>query len=217
MKKNKVAPSILTADFSNLINYITKIQNADMLHIDVMDGHFVPNISIGIPVVSSLKKTTSMFLDVHLMITDPLNYVADFAKAGADLICFHVESDSDINKTIEIIRKYGKKVGIALKPATPIDTIAPYIKDVDMVLVMTVEPGFGGQIFMVDMLPKIKAVARMIKATKLPIDLQVDGGINLETGKKVVLSGANVLVVGSFLFNAPNQADLVEILQEVGR
>lgn len=215
MQKNKVSPSILAADFANLIGDIRTIQNADMLHVDVMDGHFVPNISIGVPVVSSIRKATDLFLDVHLMISDPLFYAKDFANAGADLICFHVESDSDTLQTIELIKKLGKKVGIALKPATKASEIKDIIEMVDMVLVMTVEPGFGGQSFMADMLDKIAEVRNMIEKSGKEIDLQVDGGINEETARLVVKSGANVLVAGSYIFNCEDRAELVELLQDI--
>lgn len=215
MLKNKISPSILAADFASLLIDIRTIQNADMLHIDVMDGHFVPNISIGVPVVTSINKATDLFLDVHLMISDPLFYVTEFANAGADLICFHVESDSDTLETIKLIKRLGKKVGIALKPATQADDIKEIIELVDMVLVMTVEPGFGGQSFMSDMLPKIKQVRKMIKTTGKDIDLQVDGGITEETARLVVKNGANVLVAGSYIFNADNRAELVELLQDI--
>ncbi len=212
---NMISPSILSADFANLINDINKVKNAQMLHVDVMDGHFVPNISIGVPVVESIKKATDMFLDVHLMISDPLFYVEAFANAGADLICFHVESDSNIKETIQAIKKYGKKVGVALKPKTPVTILSDIIADVDMVLVMTVEPGFGGQSFMSDMLDKITQVRQMSSHNGTPLDIQVDGGINLETAKLCVDAGANVLVAGSFIFNSDTPTRMVEALKQV--
>lgn len=213
--KNKVSPSILSANFANLIEDIQKIQIADMLHIDVMDGHFVPNISIGAPVIASIRKATKMFLDVHLMITNPLDYIEIFSNAGADLICFHIESGSDTKATIDKIKQMGKKVGIALKPLTPVSCLDDFIDEIDMVLIMTVEPGFGGQAFIHDTLPKIKQAKKLIKQTSLDIDLQVDGGINLETAKQCVKNGANVLVAGSFIFSTYNQADMVEMLQDI--
>lgn len=212
---NIVSPSILSADFANLISDINKVKNAQMLHVDVMDGHFVPNISIGVPVVESIKKATDMFLDVHLMISNPLSYIETFAKAGADLICFHAESNSDIKKTIEAIKKCQKKVGIALKPNTPASILEDIIADVDMVLVMTVEPGFGGQSFMADMLDKIKDVKKMISEKSLETDIQVDGGINLETARICVNAGANVLVAGSFIFNSDCQSKRVDELKNI--
>ncbi len=212
---NKISPSILSADFTNLLADINKVQNADMLHVDVMDGHFVPNISIGVPVVESIRKNSDMFLDVHLMITNPLSYVQAFAKAGADLICFHVESDSDVKETISLIRSCGKKVGIALKPKTKAIEIESVIDLVDMVLIMTVEPGFGGQSFMGDMVTKITEIRTMAKSKGLNLDIQVDGGINLETAKLCVDAGANVLVAGSFIFGGNEQAKLVTQLQDL--
>ncbi|MFZ2537566.1 MAG: ribulose-phosphate 3-epimerase [Oscillospiraceae bacterium] len=210
-----VSPSILGADFSNLGNEISKVKNAQMLHIDVMDGHFVPNISIGIPVVKSINQFCDMFLDVHLMITNPIDYVEDFADAGADLICFHLESSSNVSDTIKKIRACGKKVGISLKPNTSADKIFPYINDIDMALVMTVEPGFGGQSFMFDMMKKITQIRAFANKTNKKLDIQVDGGINLETGRLCVDAGANVLVAGSFLFNNENPFDMVEALKSL--
>lgn len=212
---NIISPSILSADFANLINDINKVKNAQMLHVDVMDGHFVPNISIGVPVVESIRKATDMFLDVHLMISDPLFYAEAFAKAGADLICFHVESNANIKNTIQTIKQYGKKVGVALKPKTPANILTEIIADVDMVLIMTVEPGFGGQAFMEDMLDKITKVRQMANEKEISLDIQVDGGINLETAKLCVEAGANVLVAGSFIFNSDCPSDKVEALKQV--
>jgi len=199
-----VSPSLLSADFANLAQDIDKINNADMLHIDVMDGHFVPNISIGIPVVQSIKKATDIFLDVHLMISNPLRYVEEFAKAGADLICFHVESDDDAHEVIKKIRQCSSRVGIAL--------IIPLV---DMVLVMTVEPGFGGQSFMADMLDKIKEVRTIAQENGSKLDIQVDGGINLETARLCVDAGANILVAGSFVFSSDNPKITIKALQEI--
>lgn len=210
-----VSPSLLSADFANLAQDINKINNADMLHIDVMDGHFVPNISIGIPVVQSIKKATDIFLDVHLMISNPLRYVEDFAKAGADLICFHTESDDDAQGVINKIRQCGTKVGIALKPATKASDVARLIPLVDMVLVMTVEPGFGGQSFMADMLDKIKEVRAIANENGSKLDIQVDGGINLETARLCVDAGANILVAGSFVFGSDNPKETIKALQEI--
>lgn len=212
---NKVSPSILSANFSNLISDIKKVETADMLHIDVMDGHFVPNISIGIPVIASISKSSTMFLDVHLMISNPLDYIEEFSNAGSDLICFHIESDSDTKQTIRKIKSLSRKVGLALKPSTPISTIIPFINDIDMVLIMAVEPGFGGQSFMSDMLPKIKEARQLIDKTGLSIDLQVDGGINLGTAKLCTLNGANVLVAGSFIFGSQDEVNRIKSLQEV--
>lgn len=211
----KISPSILGADFASLKSEISKIENAQMLHIDVMDGHFVPNISVGIPVVSSISEFCDMFLDVHLMISDPLKYVEDFAKSGADLICFHIESESNIQNTIKKIKSCSKKVGIALKPDTPATELFPYIKDIDMALVMTVEPGFGGQSFMSDMLLKIAQIRKYSNSINKHLDIQVDGGINLITGRECVLAGANVLVAGSFVFNSKSPSETIEELKRL--
>lgn len=198
----KISPSILSSDFANLEKELSAIADAgaDLAHVDVMDGHFVPNITIGIPVVKSLKKVSRIPLDVHLMISDPLKYAEDFAKAGADIITFHIESDSDPWKTIETIHNNGVKAAISLKPATPAEAVFPYLESLDMVLVMTVEPGFGGQSFMADMLPKIEAIRARCNELGLDTDIQVDGGIDGETAKRVAAAGANVLVAGSAVF-----------------
>jgi len=198
----KISPSILAADFANLGQEARDMDAAgvEMLHIDVMDGHFVPNISFGAGVYGMIRKDFSRIFDVHLMISEPLRYIDDFAKAGADIITFHVECDSDIQATIDKIKAAGKKVGLVLKPKTPASALTPYLEQLDMVLVMTVEPGFGGQSFMHDMMPKVKEIREMITATGKDIDLEVDGGVNAETAKICVANGANVLVAGSYLF-----------------
>ena len=198
----KISPSILSADFANLGQEARDMDAAgvEMLHIDVMDGHFVPNISYGAPVYKMIRKDFSRIFDVHLMISEPLKYVEDFANAGADMITFHVECDSDIQATIDKIKACGKQVGLVLKPKTPASALKPYLDQLDMVLVMTVEPGFGGPSFMYDMMPKVKEIREMITATGKDIDLEVDGGVNAETAKICVENGANVLVAGSYLF-----------------
>ena len=198
----KISPSILAADFANLGQEARDMDAAgvEMLHIDVMDGHFVPNISFGAGVYGMIRKDFSRIFDVHLMISEPLRYIDDFVKAGADIITFHVECDSDIQATIDKIKAAGKKVGLVLKPKTPASAIKPYLEQLDMVLVMTVEPGFGGQSFMHDMMPKVKEIREMIDACGKDIDLEVDGGVNGETAKICVENGANVLVAGSYLF-----------------
>ena len=171
-----------------------------MLHIDVMDGHFVPNITLGAPIVKSLRKCTGLLFDVHLMISDPMKYIPDFAEAGADIITFHIESDCDTKKTVELIKALGVKAGISLKPATPAEKVFEYLPDIDMVLVMTVEPGFGGQSFMENQLSKIKAIREECNKRGLDTDIQVDGGITDITAVSVIDAGANVLVAGSYVF-----------------
>jgi ribulose-phosphate 3-epimerase len=181
-----------------------------MIHIDVMDGHFVPNISIGSPVVDSIRKVCDNEFDVHLMISNPIDYVEDFAKAGADIICFHVESNSDIEKTIDKILSLGKKAALAVKPNTDIDVVMPYIDKLSMILVMTVEPGFGGQSFMQSTMPKIEKIRSINK----DIDIEVDGGINLQTVKIAAKAGANVFVAGSAVFKSENPAQTIQLLKD---
>lgn len=204
----KIAPSILSADFARLGEEIESIRSADYLHFDVMDGIFVPNISIGIPVLESVRKITDMTLDVHLMIDRPYRYVRTFASAGADLIVLHVESDvpKNIEYAICEIQTAGRRAGLSLKPGTSHEAVLPYLDMLDLVLVMAVEPGFGGQSFMPDQLPKIRALRALIDGRGLDCELQVDGGINPETAKACVQAGANVLVAGSDIFNAPDRA-----------
>ncbi len=202
--KIKVSPSILSADYASLKSEIEKVKNggADMLHVDVMDGHFVPNISIGPPVVKSIRKATDMFLDCHLMISNPYDYIDSFANSGADLIAFHVESNSDVEETIEKITSADVLPALVVKPGTPAESVFPYLSKIAMVLVMTVEPGFGGQSFMENMLPKIKAIREKANEINPELMIQVDGGIVPETAKKCVDAGADVLVSGSYIFGA---------------
>lgn len=206
----KIAPSILSADFTKLGKEIEEIRDggADYIHFDVMDGVFVPNISIGIPVLSSVRKFTDMFLDVHLMIEKPVRYAEAFCKAGADLVMFHVEADSyqNISEAIDIVKANGKKVGLSVKPKTPAEVLYPFIDRLDMALVMTVEPGFGGQKFMHDQLPKIIELRREIDRRGIECELEVDGGIDPVTAKLVKDAGANVLVAGSAVFKSPDRA-----------
>ena len=201
-----ISPSILASDFSDLGNECAAVfkAGAQWLHIDVMDGHFVPNITLGPDIVKSIRNKTDAFFDVHLMIDDPLFYADRFAQAGADLITFHLEAPVDTKETINKIKKLGKKVGISIKPKTPALAVEPYIQDVDLVLVMTVEPGFGGQAFMADMLPKIKEIKAMAEKKNKELYIEVDGGIAPKTAPLVKEVGANVLVAGSSVFNSEN-------------
>lgn len=214
----KVSPSILSADFANLGHDVEDIKRggADYVHVDVMDGIFVPNISIGIPVVKSLRKATDMFLDVHLMIDRPHRYVADFCKAGADLVVFHVEADQpqDILQAISLVKEQGKKVGLSVKPKTPAAVLLPYIELLDLVLVMTVEPGFGGQSFMHDQLPKITELRHMIDTYNPACELEVDGGVDPVTAPLCKQAGANVLVAGNAVFNKPDRAEAIRLIRE---
>lgn len=214
----KIAPSILSADFTRLGADVQEVLDAgaEYIHVDVMDGIFVPNISIGVPVVKSLRKAfPDAFLDVHLMITEPVRYVDAFCSAGADLLCFHAEADIEENITLalEKTREKGVKTCVSLKPKTPAGALEPWLSELDMVLIMTVEPGFGGQSFMADQLPKISEVREMINRVRPEIELEVDGGISADTAPLVVEAGANVLVAGSAVFGKTDRAAAVEILR----
>ena len=208
----KISPSVLASDFANLESELKKCSDggAELIHLDVMDGHFVPNISIGAPVIAALDKVCDTPFDVHLMISDPLFYIDDFIKAGADIITFHVECESDIEKTIDKIVDAGCKAALAVKPNTPIDAVYPYLDKLSMVLVMTVEPGFGGQSFMESTMPKIKE----LRAKCPDIDIQVDGGINADTVKTAGKAGANVFVAGSAVFKSDDPAATIKLLKE---
>ena len=210
-----VSPSILAADYGKLAEEITKVTEAgaQYIHIDVMDGHFVPNISIGVPVVQSIRKVTNAVFDCHLMISNPIDYIDAFVKAGADLISFHVESNSDISETIKKITSANKKAALVVKPNTPINVVFPYLKDISMVLIMTVEPGFGGQSFMHDMLPKVTELRQEIEKQGLNVDIQVDGGVDDTTATLCKKAGANVLVAGSYIFKSPDVKKAIELLK----
>ena len=221
MRKIKVSPSLLSANFASLKEDLMKVESCcEMIHLDVMDGSFVPNISFGIPVIKSIRNATNLFFDTHLMITHPKKYIHEFALSGSDSITFHLEACNDLEEvieTIELIKKENKKVGISIKPNTPVETIYSLLlrEDIDLVLIMSVEPGFGGQKFMKNSLPKIRELRKFIDENKLNTLIEVDGGIQSETAALVIEAGVDILVSGSYLFNSENFAKSVEsICQE---
>jgi ribulose-phosphate 3-epimerase len=208
----KIAPSILSADFSKLGEEIKDVEKggADYIHVDVMDGHFVPNITIGPLIVEAIRPITKLPLDVHLMIEHPDEYIEAFANAGADYITVHVEACKHLHRTIHHIKSFGVKAGVVLNPATPVQMIDHIIDDIDMVLLMTVNPGFGGQKFIEQVLPKIRQVKDLVDQKGLSVEIEVDGGVNEETARKCVEAGANVLVAGSAIYNEKDRKKAIE-------
>ena len=206
MKKIQISPSILSADFSQLSNEIKRLEDggADMIHVDVMDGHFVPNLTIGPPVIKSLKKHSSILFDVHLMISPVHKYIKAYADAGADIITIHPEATDDINSSISLIRELNKKVGVSLNPKTRVDVIIEHLSKIDLVLIMSVNPGFGGQKFMPEVLSKIEELKQLRTTKDLDFDIEIDGGINFENSKMAIRAGANILVSGTTIFKSNN-------------
>jgi ribulose-phosphate 3-epimerase len=217
--KKIIAPSILSADFSRLGEEIAAIEKggADWVHVDVMDGHFVPNITIGPPVVASLRKITKLPLDVHLMIQDPDKYIEKFATAGADIITIHVETSPHLHRSVQFIKDQGCKAGVSLNPATSLATLDHILSDVDMVLIMTVNPGFGGQEFIPSVLPKIKRLREKISEKGIGVDIEVDGGVNINTISKVAQAGGNIFVAGNAVFTTPDYGKTISELRRLAQ
>ncbi len=214
----KIAPSILSADFSKLADEIRKVeQYVDMFHIDVMDGHFVPNITLGLPVIRSIRVVTKLPFDVHLMVENPDNYIEQFIDAGANLLTVHAETAVHLNRTISSIRKKGAKVGVALNPSTPLTALDHVLPDIDMVLIMTVNPGFGGQQFIKSMIPKVKKLKEMVSKEKLDVEIEVDGGINADTARQAVAAGADILVAGSYIYDSSDPVAAINSLRSLGK
>lgn len=212
----KVAPSILSADFSSLEEEVKRVEQggADLLHIDVMDGHFVPNITLGPPVITCLRERTNLPFDVHLMIEEPEKYADDFIRAGADIITVHVESTVHLHRLVTYIKSQGVKPGVALNPSTPLDTIKYILDDIDLVLIMSVNPGFGGQKFIPRMLDKISELKSIVSQNKSEILIEVDGGINEDNASKIINAGADILVAGSAIYKSQNPENVIRKLKK---
>ena len=210
----RIAPSLLSADFARLAEELVTVESADILHLDVMDGHFVPNITIGPPIIKALRKRTKLPFDCHLMIAEPQRYIPAFLDAGADMISVHVETEPHLQRALQMIRDGGAKAGIAINPATSAESLSTAIEFCDYVLVMTVNPGFGGQKFIEPVVPKIRHISRLIREKGLGVEIEVDGGIDARTAPHVVTAGATILVAGSAVFGQPDRADAIRLIRD---